>query len=73
MILAAVPRDRKIAVIKSLKQRQMWLSFDEANKLVENAPVEFDYGMTEVEAEAAKRLLEGAGAEILILPWVNAR
>ena len=73
VILAAVPRDRKIAVIKSLKQRQMWLSFDEANKLVENAPVEFDYGMTEVEAEAAKRLLEGAVAEILILPWVNAR
>src|SRR5881227_3450236 len=56
VILASVPADKKIAVIKAVREVKAGLGLAEAKGLVEGAP--------KAEADAAKKKLEEAGAKV---------
>lgn len=63
VILASVPADKKIAVIKAVREVKSGLGLAEAKALVEGAPKPVVEGGTKAEADAAKKKLEDAGAK----------
>ena len=64
VILASAPADKKIAVIKAVREVKAGLGLAEAKKLVEEAPKPVLEGANKAEAEAAKKKLEDAGAKV---------
>ena len=64
VILASVPADKKIAVIKAVREVKAGLGLAEAKGLVEGAPKPVLEGAPKAEAEAAKKKLEEAGGKV---------
>jgi large subunit ribosomal protein L7/L12 len=64
VILASVPADKKIGVIKVVREVKAGLGLAEAKKLVEEAPKPLLEGANKADAEAAKKKLEEAGAKV---------
>ena len=64
MILASAPADKKIAVIKAVREVKAGLGLAEAKALVEGAPKPLLDGVSKAEADAAKKKLEDAGAKV---------
>ena len=64
VILASVPADKKIAVIKAVREVKAGLGLAEAKGLVEGAPKPILEGAPKAEADAAKKKLEEAGAKV---------
>ena len=65
VILASVPADKKIAVLKELRGIT-GLGLKEAIDLVDGAPKAVKEGVKKEEAEAIKKQLEAAGATVEI-------
>ena len=65
VILAAVPADKKIAVLKEVRTIT-GLGLKEAKDLVDGAPKAVKEGVKKEEAEAIKKQLEEAGATVEI-------
>lgn len=65
VILASVPADKKIAVLKEVRAIT-GLGLKEAKDLVDGAPKAVKEGVKKEEAEAIKKQLEAAGATIEI-------
>lgn len=66
VILASAPADKKIAVIKVVRELKAGLGLAEAKKLVEEAPKPVLEGANKADADAAKKKLEDAGAKVEI-------
>jgi large subunit ribosomal protein L7/L12 len=66
VILASVPADKKIAVIKAVREVRAGLGLAEAKALVEGAPKPVLEGATKADADAAKKKLEDAGGKVEI-------
>jgi len=66
VILASVPADRKIAVIKAVREVRTGLGLAEAKALVEGAPKPILEGAAKAESDTAKKKLEDAGAKVEI-------
>ena len=64
VILASLPADKKIAVIKAVREVKAGLGLAEAKALVEGAPKPVLEGAQKAEADAAKKKLEDAGAKV---------
>ena len=64
VVLASVPPDKKIAVIKAVREVKAGLGLAEAKALVEGAPKPVLEGAQKAEADAAKKKLEEAGAKV---------
>ena len=64
VILASVPADKKIAVIKAVREVKAGLGLAEAKALVEGAPKPVLEGAPKAESDAAKKKLEEAGAKV---------
>lgn len=64
VILVSVPADKKISVIKIVREVKAGLGLAEAKKLVEEAPKPILEGAPKADAEAAKKKLEEAGAKV---------
>jgi len=64
VILASVPADKKIGVIKAVREVKAGLGLAEAKALVEGAPKAVLEGAPKAEAEAAKKKLEEAGGKV---------
>src|SRR5262245_51599606 len=64
VILASVPADKKIAVIKAVREVKAGLGLAEAKGLVEGAPKPILEGAPKADADAAKKKLEEAGAKV---------
>src|SRR5215468_5546130 len=64
VILASVPADKKIAVIKAVREVKAGLGLAEAKALVEGAPKPILEGAPKAEADTAKKKLEDAGAKV---------
>ncbi|MCQ2754164.1 MAG: 50S ribosomal protein L7/L12 [bacterium] len=65
VILAAVPADKKIAVLKEVRTIT-GLGLKEAKDLVDGAPKAVKEGVKKEEAETIKKTLEAAGATVEI-------
>lgn len=64
VIVASVPADKKIAVIKAVREVKAGLGLAEAKALVEGAPKPVLEGANKADADAAKKKLEDAGAKV---------
>lgn len=64
VVLASAPPDKKIAVIKAVREVKAGLGLAEAKALVEGAPKTVLEGANKADAEAAKKKLEDAGAKV---------
>lgn len=64
VVLASVPPDKKIAVIKAVREVKAGLGLADAKKLVEEAPKAVLEEANKEDAEAAKKKLEDAGAKV---------
>jgi large subunit ribosomal protein L7/L12 len=64
VILASVPADKKIAVIKAVREVKAGLGLAEAKALVEGAPKPVLEGANKADSDAAKKKLEDAGAKV---------
>jgi large subunit ribosomal protein L7/L12 len=64
VILASVPADKKIAVIKAVREIKAGLGLAEAKKLVEEAPKPVLEAAPKADADNAKKKLEEAGAKV---------
>jgi large subunit ribosomal protein L7/L12 len=64
VILTSLPADKKIGVIKAVREVKAGLGLAEAKALVEGAPKPVLEGATKADAEAAKKKLEEAGAKV---------
>jgi len=64
VILASVPADKKIPVIKAVREVKAGLGLAEAKALVEGAPKPVLEGANKADAEAAKKKLEEAGGKV---------
>ena len=64
VILASGPADKKIAVIKVVREVKAGLGLAEAKALVEGAPKPLLEGANKADSEAAKKKLEEAGANV---------
>lgn len=64
VILVSVPADKKIAVIKAVREVKAGLGLAEAKALVEGAPKPVLEGAPKAESDAAKKKLEEAGAKV---------
>jgi large subunit ribosomal protein L7/L12 len=64
VVLASVPPDKKIAVIKAVREVKPGLGLADAKKLVESAPKAVLEEANKEDAEEAKKKLEGAGAKV---------
>ena len=64
VILASVPADKKIAVIKAVREVKAGLGLAEAKALVEGAPKPLLEGANKADTEHAKKRLEEAGAKV---------
>jgi len=66
VILESVPSDKKISVIKAVREVKAGLGLADAKALVECAPKPVLEGAPKAEAEAAKKKLEEAGGKITL-------
>ena len=64
VILKSLPADKKIAVIKAVREVKAGLGLAEAKALVEGAPKPVLEGVPKAEADTAKKKLEEAGAQV---------
>ena len=64
VILASVPADKKIAVIKAVREVKAGLGLAEAKALVEGAPKPVLEAANKADSDAAKKKLEEAGAKV---------
>lgn len=64
VVLVSLPADKKIAVIKAVREVKAGLGLAEAKALVEGAPKPVLEGAVKTEADAAKKKLEEAGAKV---------
>lgn len=64
VILASVPADKKIGVIKAVREVKAGLGLAEAKALVEGAPKPVLEGASKADADAAKKKLEEAGGKV---------
>ena len=64
VIVVSVPADKKISVIKVVREVKAGLGLAEAKALVESAPKPVLEGASKADAEAAKQKLEEAGAKV---------
>src|SRR5882724_11864574 len=64
VILVSVPADKKIAVIKAVREVKAGLGLAEAKALVEGAPKPILEGANKADSDAAKKKLEEAGAKV---------
>jgi large subunit ribosomal protein L7/L12 len=66
VILESLPADKKIAVIKVVREIKAGLGLAEAKALVEGAPKPVLEGAPKADAEGAKKKLEEAGAKVAL-------
>jgi large subunit ribosomal protein L7/L12 len=66
VILVSLPADKKIAVIKAVREVKAGLGLAEAKALVEGAPKPVLEGANKADSDAAKKKLEDAGAKVEI-------
>jgi large subunit ribosomal protein L7/L12 len=66
VILASVPADKKIAVIKAVREVKAGLGLAEAKALVEGAPKPVLEGANKADTDNAKKKLEEAGAKVKV-------
>jgi large subunit ribosomal protein L7/L12 len=64
VILVSVPADKKIAVIKAVREVKAGLGLADAKALVEGAPRPVLEGAQKAESDAAKKKLEDAGGKV---------
>src|SRR5436190_4679800 len=64
VILASVPADKKISVIKAVREIKVGLGLAEAKALVEGAPKPVLEGANKADTDAAKKKLEEAGGKV---------
>jgi len=64
VILKSLPADKKISVIKAVREVKTGLGLAEAKALVEGAPKPVLEGANKADADAAKKKLEEAGAQV---------
>ena len=64
VILVSAPADKKISVIKAVREIKAGLGLADAKALVEGAPKPVLEGAPKADAEAAKKKLEEAGAKV---------
>ena len=64
VILSSVPADKKIAVIKVVREVKAGLGLAEAKALVEGAPKPVLEGANKADTDNAKKKLEEAGAKV---------
>jgi len=64
VILVSVPADKKISVIKAVREVKAGLGLAEAKALVEGAPKPLLEGANKADADTAKKKLEEAGAKV---------
>ena len=64
VILASVPADKKISVIKAVREVKPGLGLAEAKALVEGAPKPVLEGANKADADTARKKLEEAGAKV---------
>jgi len=64
VILASVPADKKIGVIKAVREVKAGLGLAEAKALVEGAPKPLLEGANKADADAAKKKIEEAGGKV---------
>jgi large subunit ribosomal protein L7/L12 len=63
VMLVSVPADKKIAVIKAVREIKAGLGLAEAKALVEGAPKSVLEAANKADSDAAKKKLEDAGAK----------
>ena len=66
IILVSLPADKKISVIKAVREVKAGLGLAEAKALVEGAPKPVLEGANKADSDAAKKKLEEAGAKVEI-------
>ena len=66
VILESVPADKKIAVIKVVREVKPGLGLAEAKALVEGAPKPVLEGANKADTDAAKKKLEEAGGKVTV-------
>ena len=66
VILESVPADKKIAVIKAVREVKAGLGLAEAKALVEGAPKPVLEGANKADTDNAKKKLEEAGAKVTV-------
>lgn len=66
VILASAPADKKIAIIKAVREVKSGLGLAEAKALVEGAPKPVLESANKADSEAAKKKLEEAGGKVEI-------
>src|SRR5204862_5992210 len=64
VVLVSAPADKKIAVIKAVREVKPGLGLAEAKALVEGAPKPVLEGAPKADADAAKKKLEDAGGKV---------
>jgi large subunit ribosomal protein L7/L12 len=64
VILVSWPADKKVSVIKAVRDVKAGLGLAEAKALVEGAPKPVLEGANKADSEAAKKKLEEAGAKV---------
>jgi large subunit ribosomal protein L7/L12 len=64
VIIASVPADKKISVIKAVREVKAGLGLAEAKALVEGAPKTLLEGANKADTDAAKKKPEEAGAKV---------
>lgn len=64
VILTTVPADKKISVIKAVREIKAGLGLADAKALVEGAPKPILEGANKADSDAAKKKLEEAGAKV---------
>jgi large subunit ribosomal protein L7/L12 len=64
LILVSAPADKKISVIKAVREVKAGLGLAEAKALVEGAPKPVLEGANKADTDAAKKKLEEAGAKV---------
>jgi large subunit ribosomal protein L7/L12 len=66
VILESVPSDKKISVIKAVREIKAGLGLAEAKALVEGAPKPVLEGANKADTDAAKKKLEEAGGKVSV-------
>lgn len=66
VVLTSVQPDKKIAVIKAVREIKAGLGLAEAKKMVEEAPKTILEGANKADSDAAKKKLEDAGGKVEI-------
>ena len=62
--MKSAPADKKISVIKAVREVKAGLGLAEAKALVEGAPRAVLEGVPKADADAAKKKIEEAGGEV---------